>query len=211
MNPHLLQPVSLHGCPPDRARLAGILVHGRGRDAAEMLEVADRLALPDVSWTAPQAADNSWYPQPFMRALELNQPWLDQALERIDTLLAELARRGFAAERVVLLGFSQGACLVSEYVARHPRRYAALVAFTGGLIGPPGTQWNRSGDLAGTPVLLATSDADEWVPLSRVQETAAAFRRLGAQVTLDVQPGLAHVISDAEIARARSLIEAAGR
>jgi predicted esterase len=203
-------PLVQAGCAPSRARCAVILVHGRGRETGEMLEVADRLALDDVAYLAPAASGSSWYPQGFMAPLAENQPWLDHAFARVDALVASLGAEGFSKERVVLLGFSQGACLVLEYAARTGGRYGAVVAFTGGLIGPPGTIWTGGAGLEGTPVFLGTSDVDEWVPVSRVEETAEALKALGADVELRVYPGMEHVICDDEIEAARRILRDVG-
>lgn len=203
-------PVVKAGCALPRARCAAILVHGRGRDTAEMLEVADRIALDDVAYLAPTASGGSWYPVGFMAPVGENQPWLDHALERIGTLLASLGKEGFPKERVVLLGFSQGASLVLEYAARNGGRYGGVVGFTGGLIGPPGTQWTGKTRLDGTPVFLGTSDVDEWAPLSRVQETASVLERLGGRVEVRIFPGMGHVICDDEIEAARQILKEAG-
>ena len=182
------------------------MVHGRGRDTDDILSIADRLELPDVAFLAPAAFENSWYPNRFMESLESNQPRLDQALERLGTLVAQLMGNGVDCERIVLLGFSQGACLVSEYAVRNARRYGGIIALTGGLIGPPGSQWNHPGSFRGTPTFLGTSDVDEWVPVARVQETARVMAGMGAGVELKIYPGLEHLINDDEIAQARKLI-----
>jgi phospholipase/carboxylesterase len=194
------------GAPLHRARAAAILMHGRERDPADILGVADRLGLEDLAYLAPAAHGNSWYPNRFMAPLAENQPCLDQALAVIDRLIADTGSQGLDQSQVVLLGFSQGACLISEYAVRHARRYCAVVAFTGGLIGPEGTLWNYGGDFAGTPVFLGTSDVDEWVPADRVRESAAVFQRMGAAVELKIYRGMEHAVTDDEIACARRII-----
>jgi predicted esterase len=183
------------------------MVHGRDRDPADILGLADRIGLDGVTWLAPAASGNSWYPCRFMDPLEMNQPGLDHALERVDTLVAEHLRSGSTTADIVLLGFSQGACVVSEYAVRNARRYGAVIAFTGGLIGPPGTRWPRTGRFQRTPVFLGTMDADEWVPVERVQETARVMEGMGAEVELKIYPGTEHIVNDDEITRARRLIE----
>jgi predicted esterase len=206
LNPHLVQPVVRHGCALSGARLAAILVHGRGRDPQEMIRIADRLRLEDVAYLAPAAFENSWYPNRFMEPLAGNQPMLDHALECLKRLVTGLAADGFDPGRIVLLGFSQGACLTTEYAVRNARRYGGIVAFTGGLIGPPGTSWDFGGGFEDTPVFLGTSDVDEWVPAPRVVETAKLMSKLGARVTMEIYPGLDHSVCDDEIRRARDLI-----
>jgi predicted esterase len=206
VNPHLSQPIEQHGCAPRKARLAVIALHGRDRDPADILAIADRIAVDDICYVAPAAHGNSWYPNRFMEPLESNQPQLDHALERVDTLVAEQARAGFDPAAIVLLGFSQGACLACEYAVRNARRYGGVIAFTGGLIGAPGTRWNYPGNFHGTPVLLATTDADPWVPAQRVQETARVMAGMGAGIELAMYPGTEHAVNDDEIARSRVLL-----
>jgi predicted esterase len=172
-----------------------------------MLGIADRLQLEDVAYLAPAAFENSWYPNRFMAPLAMNQPMLDYALERLDTLVSGLATDGFDPGSIVLLGFSQGACLVTEYAVRNATCWGGIVAFTGGLIGPPGSAWQFGGGFGGTPVFLGTSDVDEWVPEPRVRETASVMAGLGARVRLEVYVGMDHVVCDDEIRCARNLIQ----
>ncbi len=159
---------------------------------SELVELGEYSAL-----VAPQARHSTWYPQSFLSPFEANQPWLDSALLRVAALVEEVERAGVPAARIVLFGFSQGACLASEFVARNPRRYGALVAATGGRIGPPGTSFAASderGPLAGTPAHLSAGDPDPHVPWSRVEETAASLRALGAEVTTEREPGFPHAV-----------------
>jgi predicted esterase len=139
--------------------------------------------------------------------MESNQPYLDSALRRIDSIVGDLLNRNIPSERIALLGFSQGACLTSEYVARHPRRYGAIMVLTGGLIGPPGTPRNYEGSLDGTPVFLASGDPDPHVPYERVLETEVVFKRMGATVDLRQYPGMPHTITQEETDACRELLE----
>jgi glyoxalase family protein len=188
-------PNTLHaGRPVSDARVAMILVHGRGGAAAEILSLGEHWNQSVYAYLAPQAPDNTWYPQSFLAPIEQNQPQLDQALERLGGLLAELAAAGIPPERVVLGGFSQGACLVSEYVARNPRRYGGVFVFSGGLI-----TLNHTGDLDGTPVFMGNSDHDSHVPHARFEESAAIFAALNASVDARVYPGMPHTIVQEEL------------
>ena len=167
LSPHENQPILRAGRPLAEAQAALILVHGRGATAASILELADYLPHPAMAYLAPQAAGNTWYPYSFLMPMEQNEPHLSSALARLASLLGDVARAGIPAERVVLAGFSQGACLASEFVARHAQRYGGLLVFSGGLIGPPGTPRAYEGTLAGTPVFLGCSDVDPHIPLAR--------------------------------------------
>ncbi len=206
-NVHLRLPTHASGPAPEAAGMAVILIHGRTQSPADMFAIAERIDLPDVPYIAIEAAGNSWYPDKFMAPLASNQPHLDFALERLEALVVELEERGIYRERIVLLGFSQGACLACEYMYRHPQRWGGLIAFTGGLIGPPETQWTAHGDeLAEVPVLISNGATDPWVPLSRSRETADVFRLMGARVTEHIYPPREHGVIDDEIAQARALL-----
>jgi predicted esterase len=176
-----------------------------------MLALADVLAQSDTAYLAPQAAGHSWYPCPFTAPLGRNEPWLSSALRLIDSLLERLGAAGFGPERVTLLGFSQGACLGLEYAARHARRYAGVIGLSGGLIGPEGTPRDYPGSLAGTPVFLGCSDIDPHIPLARVHETTEVLRRLGADVTERVYPGMGHLINEDEIRFVQGLLASLAR
>lgn len=206
-NPHLTIDQLHVGANLDVCRTAVVAVHGRGQSAAYMLEhVVSRVRAADAAWLLPQAEGNTWYPMGFLAPLADNQPRLDQALEVLDRTQQQLADAGIPPERTVWLGFSQGACLVTEWVARHPARWGGLVAFTGGYIGPRGDTRTIDGSLDGMPAYFGVGSHDEWVPLDRVQESAAAYIAAGAQVSLEVFPGRPHEISGREIEAAQRIV-----
>lgn len=205
-NPHLDMPVSHEGMPFHQAAGAVIAMHGRGRNPEDVLEVCRRIGLDNLSWLAPAAHENIWYPQGFMADIGENEPFLSWSLERIDTLIDEVTGHGITPERTVLLGFSQGACAVAEYAVRNARRYGGVILFTGGLIGPAGTRWDYEGDFAATPAFIGGSDIDEWVPAERMRETRDVLRSLGAEVTEHFYSGREHIVSDEEVIAARAII-----
>jgi predicted esterase len=209
-SPHDNQPVLSAGRRLAQARAALILVHGRGATAESILELVDYLPHPEMAYLAPQAAGNTWYPYSFLVPLEQNEPYLSSALGRLAALLAEVERAGIPAERVALAGFSQGACLAAEFVARHARRYGGLLAFSGGLIGPPGTPRQYEGTLDGTPVFVGCSDGDPHIPLGRVNETADVLARLGAVVDKRIYSRLGHTINQDELTAGAALVAAIG-
>jgi predicted esterase len=205
-DPHAGQAVHTAGPAPEEAELTLLLMHGRGGNAQDILSIFGALGLETVSAIAPQAAGNTWYPQSFLAPLKANQPFLDSALGRINSLVENLIARGIQSERIALLGFSQGACLTMEFVARHPRHYGAAIGLTGGLIGPAGTPRNYPGSLAGTLVFLGSNDPDPHVPFARVKETEAVLSQMGAKVELRRYPGMPHTINDDEIDATRRLL-----
>lgn len=206
-NMHSAMPLLTAGAAPEHASATVVMLHGRGASAESMLEFFEEFGVPGVAAVAPQAANHTWYSHSFLAPLEANQPWVGWALERVEEVVAGVLKRGQAAEKIVVLGFSQGACLACESVARYPRRYGALIALTGGLIGPSGTARNYAGSLAGVPVLLTAGDPDPHVPFSRVIETRDALERMGAAVDMRRYPGRPHTISAEEFAVARELIQ----
>jgi predicted esterase len=205
--PHQGQRVYTAGKPLAEAKAAMILTHGRGATAPSILELAQVLHHPEMAYLAPQASGNTWYPYSFMNPMAQNEPWLSSALQTVEDVLAQVEQAGIPAERIILAGFSQGACLASEFVARHARRYGGLLAFSGGLIGPPGTPRNYPGSLDGTPVFLGCSDVDFHIPKERVQETADVLQRLGAAVNIKLYPQMEHTIIQDEIDQARPIVE----
>lgn len=207
VDPHAGLPVWEAGPAPTAARATLLLVHGRGASAESMLGIFRALQVEGVAAIAPQAAGHTWYPLPFLAPLSDNQPYLDSALARLRTCVGDLLDRGIASDRIALLGFSQGACLVCEYVARHPRRYGAVMGLSGGLIGPPGTPRDYRGSLSGTPVLLGCGDPDAHIPFQRVEETGDVLRRMGAALDLRRYPGLGHTINQDELEACRDLVD----
>jgi phospholipase/carboxylesterase len=206
-DPHANQPLLTAGAALNRAKAVLILIHGRGALAQSILLLYDELQQDGLAAIAPQAAGNTWYPQSFLATIAANQPYLDSALRRIESIVEKLLTDGFAANRTALLGFSQGACLTSEFVARHPRQYGAVMALAGGLIGPPGTPREYSGSLDGTPVLIAAGDPDPHVPFERVRETKAVFERMGATVDMRRYPAKPHSINEEELGLCRALLQ----
>ncbi len=203
---HQGQPVLTTGTPLAAAKAAMILIHGRGADARSILDLAGEFDQPEFAYLAPQAAGNTWYPNPFLMPIESNEPYLSSALQFVGEVLAHVEQAGVPAQNVMLLGFSQGACLVTEFAARNARRYGGVVGFSGGLIGPPGTVFAYEGSLEGTPAFLGCSDADFHIPVERVHETTAALRALGGEVTERIYPNMGHTINQDEINFVREMM-----
>lgn len=206
-DPHHGQPVTIEGEPLDSASGAMILIHGRGASAADILPLAREVGGPGLAYLAPQAAGNTWYPYSFLMPMEQNEPYLSSALAKVAAVLEHVTSAGIPAERVVFLGFSQGACLASEFVARNARRYGGLIVFSGGVIGPDGTPRDYAGSLDDTPVFLGCSDVDAHIPESRVRETGAVFERLGGKVDLRIYPGMGHTINRDELEAGRHIVQ----
>lgn len=207
MHPHHGERVVSVGAPIADSRGVVIMLHGRNAGPDNILDLVPRLNRPKLTYLAPAAANRTWYPYTFMAERDQNEPYLSSALARLDELVVDLSTRGVDAGRIVVLGFSQGACLATEFVFRHPRRYGGLSAFTGGLIGPAGTTWDTAGSFDAMPAFFGCSDVDAHVPLGRVRETAEIFTRMGANVTTRIYPAMGHLVNDDEIRAAQELID----
>jgi predicted esterase len=205
--PHQSQPILEAGEPLATARAAMILVHGRGASAADIMTLGAELIHPGVAYFAPQAAGNAWYPNPFTSPIESNEPYLSSALEVVGSLLATI-EKSVPADRVILLGFSQGACLTLEFAARHARRYGGVVGLSGGLIGPDGAPRDYPGSFDGMPAFMGCSDVDPHIRKDRVIEAAEVYRRMGAKVTAKLYPGMGHTVNEDEIKAVRELVAA---
>ena len=205
--PHEGQPVRMAGEPVSRARAAMLMLHGRGARAEDILSLANEFQVPGFAYFAPQAAGDTWYPNRFLVPLVENEPWLSSALKFLGDVLSEIVNAGIPAERIILLGFSQGSCLTLEFAARNARRYGGIVGLSGALIGPDDTPRDYKGSLAGTPVFLGCSDADFHVPKERVEETADVLKRLGGEVTLRLYPDMEHTVNQDEIDFVRGMMQ----
>jgi predicted esterase len=205
-DPHAGQRVLQYGIPTTDARLTAILLHGRGSSPEDILALADQLAVADVAYIAPAAAGNSWYPQSFLAPLVQNEPALSSAMRVLEGLVDSLGGHGVSVERLMIIGFSQGACLGLEFAARHAARYAGVVGLSGGLIGPAGTPRDYAGSLARTPVFLGCSDIDPHIPLSQVHASAEVVRRLDGVVDERIYPGMGHTVNRDEIDAVRFLL-----
>ena len=206
--PHQGQPVRTAGVPLENASAAMVMVHGRGATAESILTLADELAQPGFAYLAPQAAGNAWYPNSFLAPIPSNEPGISSGMAAIGAVLARIAAAGVPVNHTMLLGFSQGACLVLEFAARHAQRYGGVAGLSGGLIGPDGTPREYSGSLDGTPVFLGCSDVDSHIPKTRVEQSAEVLRRLGAEVTMRLYPGMEHTVNEDEIEFVRRMMAA---
>jgi predicted esterase len=204
--PHQRATVYQGGGSPGESTGALVLLHGRGGSAQDALSLGEALELTGVSLFAPQAEGHTWYPNSFLAPIANNEPWLSSSLNTVAEVVDRCVALGFARARIAIAGFSQGACLACEFVARNPARYAGLAAFTGGLIGPPGIDLHHAGMLDGTPILLSSGDPDPHVPWTRVEETAKQFTAMGGAVILKRYPNRPHTIVSEEVSEARALL-----
>ena len=205
--PHQGQPIRAAGESLNRAQAALLMVHGRGASAEDILTLVDHFHQPGIAYLAPQAANNTWYPNRFLVPLAENEPWLSSALAFVGDVLSQIVEAGIPPERVILFGFSQGACLALEFAARNARRYGGLVGLSGALIGPEDVPRNHGGSLNGTPVFLGCSDVDFHVQKERVDQTAEVIKNLGGTVTERLYPNMDHSVNQDEIEFVRSMVQ----
>lgn len=194
------------GTPLDKAKGTLVMLHGRGGSANDIISLANEFNLPNMAIIAPQATNHSWYPYSFMAPVLENEPALSSALSIIGELVDELILKGIPANKIYFAGFSQGACLTLEYVARNAQQFSGVIAFTGGLIGEELLKANYTGDFNNTPILITTGNPDPHVPLTRVEESAAVLKTMGANVTVKIYNGRPHTIIANEIELANQLI-----
>jgi phospholipase/carboxylesterase len=207
-SPHQGQPVRTAGASLATASAAMVMVHGRGATAESILTLVQAIDTPGFAYLAPQAAGNTWYPNSFMAPIPGNEPGITSGLAAISDLIKRIVDSGVPYERIMLLGFSQGACLSLEYAARHARRYGGVVGLSGGLIGPDDTPRNYPDSFDGTPIFLGCSDVDSHIPAHRVRESARVLQELGAEVTIKLYPGMDHIVNEDEVQTVREMMAA---
>ena len=184
-----------------------VMVHGRGATAESILTLVPALTIKGFAFLAPQAAGNTWYPNSFLAPIPSNEPGITSGLNAIADVIATITDSGIPLTRIMLLGFSQGACLSLEYAARNASRYGGITCLSGGLIGPEGTMRNYPGSFDGTPAFLGCSDIDGHIPALRVTESASVLRHMGANVTMKLYPGMGHLVNEDEIAAVNAMME----
>ena len=208
--PHQKTAVTRDGEAPENAMGAIIMIHGRGASAPSILTLKHEFDTQDLHLAAPQASGNTWYPNSFMAPSERNEPGISSGLQTIFDMVSDLEGKGIPKEKIIILGFSQGACLATEFVARHPAKYGGLIAFSGGMIGNGDSvnPDNYTGSLEGTPYFVGCSDNDAHIPVERVEESVEVMSKLGADITKKIYPAMGHTIIRDEIEEAQKIINA---
>lgn len=217
---HTLEQLAVRGARLTDAEVAVILVHGRGDSAEGILDLAEVLTpsfeQDAIVYLAPQAIGNTWYPYSFLAPLSQNEPGISSGVDVLKDLVENITDSGIPTENILVAGFSQGACLASEFVARNPLRYGGLAVLSGGLIGngelpeaspPDDKTFDYQGDLLRTPVFMGCSDVDAHIPLSRFERSAEVLAALGGDVSKKVYPGMGHTIIDDEIREVKRILE----
>jgi len=205
--PHQNSNIATHGVSPEKADLAMIMIHGRGASAESIITLSNEFDTGSIHYRAPQANQFTWYPYSFLQPTERNEPGLSSGLQVIFDIISDLENEGIPKEKIVLLGFSQGACLATEYVARHPERFAGLIALSGGLIGKSVQIDQYEGDLDGTPYFVGCSDVDPHIPVERVNKSTEVMKKLGANITKKIYPGMGHTVNQDEIDHIKKILE----
>ena len=207
IGPHQGQPVRTAGASLETAKAAMVMVHGRGATAESILTLVPSLDADGFVFLAPQASGNTWYPNSFLSPIPSNEPGISSGLAAIKDVLGRIEQAGISRHKIILLGFSQGACLSLEFAARHATRYGGVACLSGGLIGPDGTPRDYPGNFDGTPTFFGCSDVDFHIPALRVSESAAVLRRMGANVTMKLYPGMGHMVNEDEISHVNALMQ----
>lgn len=210
-HPHQNARLAQAGTPLEESRAALILLHGRGSNPEDILSLRNYLDTPGWAFLAPQAAGYTWYPYSFLAPRTQNEPYLSSALTLLGETVQSVLDAGIPAEKIVLLGFSQGACLSLEFAARNPRSYGGVAVLSGGLIGEAVQAADYPGALEGVPVFLGCSDIDPHIPKTRVLESETILRGMGAQVTTRLYPGMGHLVNEDELAFVQQMLAAVGQ
>ncbi|MBN1121902.1 MAG: alpha/beta fold hydrolase [Anaerolineae bacterium] len=204
---HQGQPVLTAGPDLTSADAAVILLHGRGASAQGMIELAGYLPQERIVYLAPQAANQTWYPYSGFDPIERNEPYVSSAFQTVADLVERIVDAGIPYKKIVLGGFSQGACLAAEFAVRNPRRYGGLIILSGALMGPPDLPRDYPGSLDGTPVFIGGAERDPWVTEAQLRLTGQATEALGGTVDIEVYPGAEHTIRESEIAHVHAMIK----
>lgn len=207
--PHQKCKIVYAGTEPKKAKAAMIMIHGRGVTAESIITLANEFKCNKLYLVAPQAHQFQWYPYSFLAPTERNEPGLSSGLQAIYDIVSDLETKGFPKQKIILLGFSQGACLATEFVARHSAKYGGLIVLSGGLIGDEVSASNYSGSLGETPVFLGCSNVDPHIPKERVNETDSILNDMGAEVTTKIYKGMGHTVNQDEIEEAQKIINSA--
>ncbi|RMG74208.1 MAG: phospholipase [Chloroflexi bacterium] len=206
-NPHQGQSVATAGVLLANAEEAMVIMHGRGGTNHQALALSDYLNVPGFAFLAPQAANHSWYPHRFIAPRKSNEPYLSSALNALHDVIKHIEAQGIPTSKIMLLGFSQGACLCGEYAARHPKRYGGVMILSGGLIGTDDELTGYKGSLDNTPIFLGCSDVDEHIPEKRVHQSAEILKKLDGNVETRIYPGMGHTINNEELNVVKSIME----
>ncbi len=205
-NPHENQKLLLDGANINSAKSAMILIHGRGATAESILTLTNEFQSDQYIYAAPQAYGNTWYPYSFLSPVENNEPGLSSGLKVISNIFKKLNDSGILDKEIILLGFSQGACLALEYSARNAKQYKGVIGLSGGLIGNKIVKEIYSGSFDNCPIFLGCSDFDPHIPEVRVNETAEILKELGASVIKRIYKGMGHTINEDEINFIKSIL-----
>lgn len=219
-DPHNGQPPLRRGPTVATAELALVLVHGRGGGAESILGLGEAASPAATAFFAPQAARNSWWPTSFLAPMDALQPWLPSALAAVDRAVEAARAEGFANERILLTGFSQGACLALEYAARAGRRFRGVAALSGALVGTADAagapraelyghapkSFDYAADLGRMPVYIGCHEQDPHIPLARVAESETLLKKLGATAQVAIHPGAGHGVTQSDLAALRAMV-----
>ena len=107
-NLHLFEKTIFAGASLEDAKSAIIMTHGRGDDSSKMQELVKSLNIADdTAIVFPIATNNTWYPKGFMEDWNENQPWLDSALEDLDTIIKHLNNHGISNDKIFIFEHSE--------------------------------------------------------------------------------------------------------
>lgn len=207
IDPHADEPIATAGAPPQAAQAGAVLLHGRGDSPAGILQLVDDIYHRGIHYVAPAAAGRVWFPGRFTDPLtDRRNAYLESALGQVATALDLMRGIGVSPDKVVVVGFSQGAAIALEFVTRRARRYGGIAALAGGLLGPTADLTPRKGCLEGTPSFCGVGADDPHVSTAHVEASVSILAAMGAETTTETYPGLEHAINDGEISAINRLL-----
>jgi phospholipase/carboxylesterase len=194
------------GAAADKAAVTCIVVHGRNQSPEEMqTNIVSRLSKNAAAFVLPRANDKCWYNALAVVALtDSTRTELGRSQTELSAIIADV-RRTSPDTKIVLAGFSQGACLSLEHGFTGENAPDTLVAFTGCRVGIPSDE--RAANIPShLPVYLSAGSADPWIPLHAFCEAAGELGKAGTKLRADIFPDRPHEVSTAEIAILNSVI-----
>ncbi len=189
------------------AEAIAIFLHGHGQTAQDMLELARAIACPNVRYILPGADGGSWYPKSLVESFEENAAEVERAVVHLLGIVESSLGKINARDRIVLGGFAQGACVVAEFLVRHPRSYGGALLLTGGLVDIAAIGRRPGTGLLAVPIYVSGSEMDAVISVERTRGVIKTLQAGGALIRSHVFTERGHEIAPEEILEARKLLE----